>query len=336
MGDGMPYMMTKGPVWQFFDDWFSDPDPKVRLEHKIDALVAAHSGGDLLGAAPPATPGAGTAIPENRPGSNDPDDPSKQRQMPDGHFKDWFEINEPDPVDGTNKRDFTSACPDEPFEKWLLTFRPLPTGWWNRWAGDAQAIAREAFIRAVEVSLGLDHVAPAAGRSVTQIEQLYGPSNLDAGHSYARNWAIEFWWVCPLPSFQTSISWRSYDPAGSTGPSDPMAGHVALTFLTPGMEMKRASDNGLPDLEGLVSNLLRNPGPGGGWLTPPVTSGERIGSWLVGHQYTKDAAPEFVSLPALLRKSMPPPVPMKYGCDQIVTVSPEYLDGGVQPTGAKS
>ena len=329
MGDGMPYMMTKGPVWQFFDDWFSDPAPEVRLEHKLDALIAAHKDDDLLDAAPNATvPEPGTTIPENRPGSNDPGDPSKQRKMPDSHFKDWFEIKDPN-------HDFTGPCPTEPFEGWVKTVRPKPTGWWNGWAGDAQAIAREAFIRAVEVSLGLDHAGPAPGRSDAQIKQLY-PGALDPGHTYVRNWAIEFWWVCPLPSFQTSISWRSYQPPDTSGPPDPIAGHVTMTFLTPGMDMDRASANGLDDPDGLVSNLLRNPGSGGGTLVPPDSSDDRIGSWLVGHQHTKDAAPALVSVASILGKSMPSDGPMKYGCDQIVTVSPEYLDGGVEPKGAKS
>jgi hypothetical protein len=324
MGDGMPYMVTKGPVWQFFDDWFSDPDPKVRLKHKIDALIAAHLNGDLFVAAPaPTPPDATTGIPENRPGSNDPNAAGQQRTMPNDHFGDWFDMH-----------GFTGQCPEEPQPPWL-TVRPNPTGWWNGWAGDAQAIAREAFIRTIEVSLGLEHVDPVAGRTKAEIKQAYQP-NLDPGHAYDRNWAIEFWWICPLPSFQTSISWRAYQPPNRAGPGDPMAGSVAMTFLTPGMDITRASDNGLNDAEGLVSNLLRNPGPGGGSLQPPVSSAERIGSWLVGHQHTKDAAPEIVSIASLLGLSMPPQGPMKYGCDQIVTVSPEYLDGGVQPMGAKS
>lgn len=300
MGDAMPYMMTKGPVWQFFDDWFSGANPdtaagqpveQARLQRKIDALIAAHLGDDLLGAAPNPQPADGSGIPPNRPGSNDPNNGKQQRKMPDGHFKDWFEIHEPDPDDETKKYDFVGSCPNEPVWPWLSTFHPAATGWWNDWAGDAQAIVREAFIRAIEVSLGLDHVPPMTNKTEAEVKQAYEPSSLSPSFAYERNWTLEFWWVCPLPSFQTAISWRGEVPAPGESPPDPTAGLVTVTFLTPGLSSTRAEANGFIDKEDLVSDLLRNPGPGGGVHVPPDFSNERIGSWIAGHRHTKDAPP---------------------------------------------
>jgi hypothetical protein len=88
--------------------------------------------------------------------------------------------------------------------------RPRATGYWNNWYGDARGIVTQTFVRALEVSLGLEHVAPDDG-----VDQLR-PS---------RFWPIEIFWRCPAPWLEGWVTWRR-EPDGT--------GHVTVHLHTPG------------------------------------------------------------------------------------------------------
>lgn len=87
------------------------------------------------------------------------------------------------------------------------------TGWWNKWRGDAHGIMRETLIRALEVSLGLDHLGEAPDPDDVEPE---------------RCWQIHFLWVCGSPKFEGWLHWRKNMPDPSQG------GVVTVVFSTPG------------------------------------------------------------------------------------------------------
>jgi hypothetical protein len=299
MGDGMPYMMTKGPVWQFFDDWFSDPTLQVRLEHKIDALIAVHTSSGLFGASPGqgTTPVAKTNWPKvkdrNKPGV-------VETAMPDKHFDEWFD---------TKGQDFSNCAA-------LIGKKPTTTGWWTGWGGDAEAIVREAFIRAIEVSLGLDHHPWSAKQTEAAVRSAYGglPAELS---SYPRNWAMDFAWVCPLPMLRASVRWRRL---GAKEPD----GLASLTFMTPGMTGPWAQ---------LAWSLDKVPVPGGApkWARPASNAiqANDSGSWIVGQVDTveTDTTPACAGTEST---DVPTDAPEKYSCGPLMTVAPEVHDGGVK------
>ncbi len=65
------------------------------------------------------------------------------------------------------------------------------TGWWNGWKGDAEGVMRQTLIRALEVSLGVEH-----GRDPV-------PANR------TRHLPLDFYWVCGVPRLESYISWNS-------------------------------------------------------------------------------------------------------------------------------
>src|SRR5262249_22179550 len=87
--------------------------------------------------------------------------------------------------DGT----FTPSTTDRPFQNY---------------EGDVEAIMRETFIRAIEVSLGLDN-----GEDV---------------NSATRFWPIEYFWKCPTAWVEGWVTWRQ-EVSGE--------GHVTVHLLTP-------------------------------------------------------------------------------------------------------
>jgi len=70
------------------------------------------------------------------------------------------------------------------------------TGWWHNWKGDPDAVLREALIRAIEVSIGLNHGA------VPPPPPPYNPPR-------TQPLPVEFYWVCGLPKFEAYVCWNS-------------------------------------------------------------------------------------------------------------------------------
>jgi hypothetical protein len=156
--------------------------------------------------------------------------------------------------------------------------RPFPTGWWNGYQGDPEAIMREGMIRAVEVSYGIDHGAAVPDPP-------------------PRFWPIDVTWICQGPFFQCWIMWHE-DEA-------PNGGRVTLLIMTP-------AGDGFP----LTSRITRvKPAARQNWPDPdyadsrpappndarsvlgPGAQKEKGGMWVVGHEdYEKRPSVTLVSL----------------------------------------
>ena len=127
---------------------------------------------------------------------------------------------------------------------------PTSTGYWRNWYGDAGGIVAQTFIRAVEVSLGLDHVPP----------------DTDVSHLHPRRcWPIEVFWRCPAPWFEGWVTWRR---------DDADSGHVrrALAHPWPSQESRAATE---PDTEPAEQRVPR---------LQASTGALRRGPWHVGHR----------------------------------------------------
>jgi len=221
VGDGMPYHVEKGPTWQTFDDYFSDDE---RIRHKLYVLAslwtqrrftAFQDQFELPGRVlPGAQPFVGLVRHAN---------------------VDWFglPLNDPNhPERSSSYGDWVACSTHNP---------PQATGMWKTWCGNAEQIVRVTMIRAIEVSLGLDHPTPSAaydpiagppldasrvpatdvlsflyGTHVDPNNVPYAPNLADAKSlplaqltaRFERNWPIEHWWVCGVRYFQASITWR--------------------------------------------------------------------------------------------------------------------------------
>lgn len=280
---GMPYMVEKGPVWQSFDRWFGRSNLQQRLQRKLDVLVSLQQNGRFTDFVP-----AGTTM------------PPAQVQLLKQHINDdWFGLPKL-PGGGWGPPNPPNTSPSGP-----------GTGKWVNWWGDAETIAREAVIRAIEVSLGLHHHDWTPANPVTLAD--YG---ISASAPPARDWPIEFWWICPLPTFQASLTWR-HDHANNN------RGLVAVTWLTPsnGDELFHELDH--------TPRTQPNPGQYIGWAVDPADAPSRFGSWLIG-QGDNDTVhpPSWSPTPS---GTWPSTVDGVWSYGEIVTVSPELLDGGVDP-----
>jgi hypothetical protein len=128
---------------------------------------------------------------------------------------------------------------------WVKQPNKFPTGFWNGFQGDTEAILRAGLIRAIEVSLGINHgVDPNLG---------------------TRQWPIEVTWVCQGPFFQCWVTWMK----SSSGD-----GHVSLTIATPAAE-------GLKVKAKITRTTVKpdyaNPPPHNAFTT-------KRGMWVIGHE----------------------------------------------------
>ncbi len=170
---GMPYHLEKGPVLSVLEDLLRRNTSALEqlLERLRDPTIALAEVGGLdsttLNAGPYPTTGDRVAHIE----------------------KDWF--------------GFTPGTQTQPsFD--LVSHRH--TGFWENYYGNVAGIVRETLVRAIEVSLGLDH---------------------DADPPASRHWPIELFWKCPNPWFEGWVTWR-HDPA------DVSKGQVTVVLATPG------------------------------------------------------------------------------------------------------
>jgi hypothetical protein len=211
----------------------------------------------------------------------------------------------------------------------------LTTGWWKNWYGEgAEEIVRQAFIRAIEVSLALEHPTRASVEAARQaliqgaepdmISQLYeiqGPGSLttiptmaavasnepNLLNKFERNWPIDFWWTCGIGWFQAWVTWAQEH--------DPDSGRVSVTWLTPGStghSIRR-------DFSGLNASPSYEVG----------TENKPVGSWLVAHQKN-----DVVNSPSYFPTSAqdtpwPLPYGVTYSYGEVVTVEPPWAEGGV-------
>jgi hypothetical protein len=133
-----------------------------------------------------------------------------------------------------------------------------PTAQWRDWSGNAEGIVRETVIRAIEISLGVDHL-PWTGARVDPLGE-YGLSY----HTPAfQNWPIEFWCASPVPMLQGSLSWSELNGEG----------RVVVTWLLPAAQGQEI----LSDFREASNDFRKNPN---------ATSRDRFGSWIVGQELT--------------------------------------------------
>ena len=360
MGSGMPYHREKGDTWETFDSFFSHSDLNIRARHKLATL-------EHLWSPPPI--GRFTAMAE----SESPATPYVQDGPPAGlgvwqpfftglvyHANvDWFGSGIPkDPITGAP---FTAANPgltDSYYE--TTTAKPrfgvdpdlvLTNGWWKNWFGEnTEGIVRDAYIRAIEVSLGLSHpddVSVAAARdaaattggeiisglyflpddggNTTWAASLTGSENQNEeafenlAARFTRNWPIDFWWTCGMPWFQAWISWAEGEGNPVPQPSV-SSGRVVVTWLTPGSTLHTINRD--------LTNLPRAQQAPVVVGSPTVYADKRFGSWLIAH--TKNDTVNNISyFPTHAYEEWPLPVPTNYSYEAVVTIDPPFEDGGI-------
>ena len=228
----MPYVLShkgKGPIWSMFDRYFSPTDLAKRLRHKLEVLWALHANPRFTDF-------------DRGPGSSGIT--VSQLALLKQHInRDWFGLSD----DGSSSITPADGC----------------TGAWQGWRGDAEGIVREALIRGIEVSLGLDHLSWTGDRP--EPLQDYGIGS----YGTPRNLPMEFWCVAPFPYLQAAVSWRDSSEGGC----------VEIDWLVPAA----AGQEFLSELGASTGHFA---------VDPPNPGGESAGcgSWIVGQAQTQPQA----------------------------------------------
>lgn len=200
--------------------------------------------------------------------------------------------------------------------------------------GNVERILATTLVRAIEASLGL---APA------QLDEAKAASPPPKPGDVLWAWPLSFVLVCESPWFEGWVTWQAFRPHDV----DPRGGHVAVTYHTPGHGGRVVDD----PLNGPNSYKLGAGAGVGNAQAPPASKGyaddtgsstditvidkapvrpaER-GSWIVthpGHSWFACAT----SAQSAIGQWTPPLVAFHYALeyDDVVTVSPAFLDGGV-------
>jgi hypothetical protein len=335
----MPYHFEKGPSWQIFDSFFSGPE---RIKAKLFVLEALWTQQRFTAFADLVAPGLPPDfVPPTAPFSNDPNFTVTLPSLIEHANRHWFGLPliGADPTSSNSWGDHVDVDPND----------PRTVGFWRDWGGNAEAVLRLTFIRAIEVSLGLDHPTDANG---DPIEPTVVPNSADgaiatlySGHVgpngpfapalpvvaaqpassvspyFARNWPIEFFWICGVPDFQGSVTWRR---GRQPGPAD--GGRVIVTVLTPGSSHHTVYDDLEKDPMHPPAPLAPSP-DGAPHVLDPVSCSDRFGSWTVGHRFwEKRPAGSHEGTHA---GQCPCPIPIRVNHGRVMTVQPRYEDGGV-------
>jgi len=104
------------------------------------------------------------------------------------------------------ERDWFGFTPGTQTQPAFNLFTHRTTGKWESYYGDVAGIVRQTMIRAIEVSLGIDHNAQPPG---------------------SRHWPIELFWKCPNPWMEGWVTWRN-------NPGNAASGQVTVVLATPG------------------------------------------------------------------------------------------------------
>lgn len=177
----------------------------------------------------------------------------------------------------------------------------LTTGYWHNWYGDAEGIVQQTFIRALEVSLGIEHTTPQSDFSAIV------PT---------RCWPIEVFWRCPAPWMEGWVTWREESDG---------TGHVTVHMHTPSHEGSRlllspsrtSPDNERPDYE-----------------KDPTASDMARGMWVIAHETQTQHPIYMMTIPSGVGDvALPTFSPVVESHGPIVTVQPNEPDGGVLANG---
>ena len=190
-----------------------------------------------------------------------------------------------------------------------------PTGMWDGYQGNVERIVANTFVRAIEVSLGLDHGDPI-------------PTGAPP-----RSWPIYFFFKCQQPFFEGWVTWQCHSANRRA------AGQVTVMLATPGHNHP-VSDHPIPfdtnhDHKDDLVPTLRNDGE---FLVEPVnapatdTAGEpHQGVWVITHRDHTKLNVFDMSVPSSYLEWGPPVMPIIAPEDfaDVVTVQPAARSGGV-------
>jgi hypothetical protein len=303
----MPYVLDKGPYFSVIESLLSNPAKRVDLLNK---LRAGAPGGvtpglmlaDLCGFDSPSLAGG----------------PLSVAQMKAHLNEQWFGMKQ---VGGV----------------WQKQPGALQTGWWVGYTGDPEAIMREAMIRAIEVSLGIQHPLPGVAAEVPQISPIENwneaESVMASSPPLAKHWPIDVNWICQGPAFQCQILFQRTDAASPTG------GKVTLLITTPpadGYPLTSQITRPLPPAVGAYTSAdyadsrpAPNPTP-----LDPGAHNMQFGVWVVGEEDYERTRTS--STAGSTGGSLPLPTvrwfPKK---PNIVTVRPAEWEGGVRNIGRR-
>jgi hypothetical protein len=293
----MPYQLEKGPYFSVTESMLSfGGDCAARLE-LLKLMIKGTDPNDL---------------PSLRSTSLDkPSRPMNDAMARFDHMNEhWFGRTRAKPTD--------PWVPQEPFD----LKNPKTTGYWRQWYGDAEQIVAQTFIRAVEVSLGIDHVMPGADLSVLAPK---------------RCWPIEVFWRCPAPWLEGWVTWRrETGPANGNG----VTGRIKqfLNGLTgSGSEGHVTVHLHTPSHKGSVLLLSpRRTGPPtkiADYHPDPVSSAAARGMWVIAHELQKQHNFYAVTKPSPPSQpgGFPLPTfgPLVESTGAVITVQPNEPDGGV-------
>jgi hypothetical protein len=270
MSGGMPYQLEKGPYFSVAESML---DLGCCCEERFELLKSMLAGADTdaLPTLDSQTLGKGPL--------------QELAQRLDHQNEHWF----------GKQRDPEGRWLDQPA---FDPQHPKPTGYWYQWYGDAEAIVREVFVRAIEVSLGIDH-----GADLQTVVPM-------------RCWPIEIFWRCPAPWMEGWVTWRR-EREGS--------GHVTIHLHTPGHYGSAL----------LLSPIRTTPDSDvADYVGEPVRSDAERGMWVITHERQVQYLDYEPSPPSPRGEFLLPTFgPMVQGTGPIVCVQPNEPDGGVRRKG---
>ena len=274
MSGGMPYQLEKGPYFAVAEAMLDcGGDPIQRLE-VLKLMVAQIDPNDL------------PTLESTSLNAGPMSDTDTRRMHRNEH---WFGQSRANPL-----APWLNQPPFDPDN-------PRATGYWHNWYGDAERIVGETFIRAVEVSLGLDHVTED-----TDLDSL----------TPTRCWPIEVFWRCPAPWMEGWVSWRAE-------PDD--TGHVTVHLHTPG---HRGSTLLLSPRRQAPHNTRAD------YKDDPIDSSMNRGMWVIAHEEQKQHPFYGVTNASPPGEwQLPTFGPFVESRGPIVVVQPNEPDGGVLANG---
>jgi hypothetical protein len=272
----MPYQLEKGPIWSVVESALAQgpSEAYALLELLRDTKHAIADGPIVKSTTLDLVDKQGKVV-------------SDAKIRGDHLNKDWFGMVE----------DGSGAWQKQPDTAWDPQTNPS-TGFWINYWGDVEELVRETFVRAIEVSLGLDHEQTHPRRA-----------------RYKRHWPVSVFLKCPTPWFEGWVTWRTW----GTGAQD---GQVLLEFLVPG---------------NYGSQVLKLPAKGRNQapshINPKQCSGDN-GMWLITHEEHERLDGIVTTDPGTAGDvHAPSPGSILKDRGRVMVIEPAEADGGVAPSG---